>query len=326
MMPQTNNDGVQQPFPVQGNQPSVPSQGSQPLKFPQQGAVNKVANATSNAEAQRTGNVPRNASSQVSGKVRSDDIEKLRQSPDARNVKEQKQQTSSFLSRIPAYISKLFSYLNPMAYFNKNKGNAVAAQPQATAAVAQPTFVKASPDQLSAGAKKLTAFMLSKPEMFKEEGIFRLSGRERDKTDLFNKLMTSPESVELAEVDDPHVLTGVLKHIYRDMNLFGGNPDQIAKFKETGNTLLETPDEKTVIALLKDLKGSLPIGRQEDLKNFIQVLAKASESSEVSLMGVSNLAVVGGPNLYVTNDTTILDLRQEIAHQFIAHYDKVFTG
>jgi hypothetical protein len=293
------------------------------LHFKQQEGMSKTANVMSQVKAEKMGEVPKEISTGVSGKLASADLGKLGSQPEAVKVKQQTEQTGSFLTKIFQFIQKMLSYLNPMAYFNK--GEAEATQKAGNVAAVQATFVKATPEQLSTAANKLNEFMMSEAfaKQFETVGIFRESPSQSQKIELFNKLMTSPESVDLSEVSDPHLIAGVMKQIYKEMNLFGKDA---AKFEEVGNKLLAQPDNEEVVKSLKELVTSLPHERQKDLKNFIQVLAKASESEPVNKMGFSNLAIAAGPNLCDVMSMAIIKPRQEIAHQLIAHYKEVFEG
>jgi hypothetical protein len=299
----------------------VDFQRRESLSVNQQTIVNKVATVNSQVKAQDTGRISEEVSPVVSGKFHSADMENLGQSSEARNVKEQLQKTIYALIKMSISICKSVSSLNPLIFFNKNKDKASAVQQKANVTDVQPTFVKATPEQLSTAAKKLSEFMLNKPEIFENVGIFRISSKQENNIKLFNKLMASPEGTDLNGVH-PHVLAAILKQIYRDMNLFGG--ELTSKLEETGNKLSETSNEQEIISLLKDLKNNLSIENQEDLKTYIQVLAKAGQKAEINKMDILNLAIIGGPNLCNSSNLSIIEPRKEVAYQLIIHHEEVF--
>lgn len=308
---------------ISGPNPSIQGSQPEPIRnnsflekrknlgefFEAQAAAKKAAAVLQQVKAEQTGTVPEEVSTEAStAQVKKEDIEKLAKNPEAVKLKAQTEKTQSFFMRLISFVLKLLNYLNPMAYINKNKDK---------------EYLKGTPEQLSQAAQKLHDYFLAYPEVFKAEGIFRISPAEEDKKKLFNQLLRSPQQ-DLPESLSPDLLAGAFKKIYANLNLFGGH---VELFKNIGAQLLVQPKpaKEEVVRLLNLLKEALPVERQKDLKNYIEVLANANEENSTNLMTAENLAIAAGPNLCDVLDLSIIKPRQEIAAQLITHYQEVFS-
>jgi len=279
----------------------------------------RVASVMEEVRSQRVGEIPKKLKPSTINKIERMSIVSLEHYPKAIELKKQTEKTTSVLSTICSFSLRILSYLNPMAYFKKDKSRAIAAAP--------PEFVKATPEQLMAAARKLNTFMIQKEAVIhlQAETIFRLDFIKEEKIKLFNQLMTSLDSVDLTQVENAHLLAVVFKKVYRDMNLFGGLLDN---FIEIGKALPKNKADESrdeAIELLKKLKALLSKDGQQGLKNFIQVLAEASKYEDQNKMNAEALAVVAGPNLC----SSIFKVEQfviaaKITEQFIKYYVEVF--
>ena len=249
--------------------------------------------------------------------TKKDILAKAANEPEAKKVKEESEATGSFLSGFISKIRNFFSFINIFAYFRRDKDQ---------------NYIKATPEKLSQAAEKLHDYLLDNAnEVFSKTGVFRISVPEKKKIIQFNQVVRSPNT-DLPEDVDTHLAAVVFKKVYADLNLFASDENLVKEFKQVAEQLsvMPAPSEGEVIQLLKNLKETLPIERQADLKNFIEVLAKASEYSAQSQMDVKNLAIVAGPNLCDANISDFSEAiafsakRQQVAAKFIEHYAEVF--
>jgi hypothetical protein len=218
-----------------------------------------------------------------------------------------------------------WSDFNPIAFLKEVTSTQQKGKVEPAQAETVKETPKETPEQLDKGAKKLSDFMLLDSSVLSIEGLFRISANKNDLDEFYNKLMTSPDDVDLAKVkeSDPHLLTAAYKQIYREKNLFG---DYAKEFDKVGRTIND--NEQETVKLLKDLKDKLPPTSQKDLKELMQVLVKISENAEVNKMGPSNLGVVIGPNLCFTKDlqisVSLFTSGGKVVENFIKHYEAVF--
>lgn len=232
--------------------------------------------------------------SRIGGTVSKTRIEEAGHRPEAHKVKEAQKQSWNFLSAIISFIRTALSYLNIFAYFYKEPKTAAVMSEKIESPAAEGA---SSPEVLSRAANLLISFLAKDENALKQEGIFRLSGSKVVNDELVKRLTQS--SVTLSEEElskiNPNSLTGALKEIFGQMDLFG-SPKLTENFLQLG-TKINGLSEEEKIAELKKLVGELPEQQQKDLNAMLALLAKITEFKDVNKMAASNLAIVFGPQL-----------------------------
>jgi len=134
------------------------------------------------------------------------------------------------------------------------------------------------------------------PEILKTEGIFRLSGS----VTLINELKTNVDkgnAVDLASVNDPHAVAGLLKMFLREL------PEPLCTF-ELHEKFLEIQrfHSEDMLEKSKHLLNSLPSDHRTLFLELLSLLLKVSSYSEFNKMTSQNLAIVFGPNIFRGRD------------------------
>ncbi|NWZ62565.1 3BP1 protein, partial [Acrocephalus arundinaceus] len=164
----------------------------------------------------------------------------------------------------------------------------------------------------------------------KEEGLFRLAAG----ASVLRKLKTSLASGSNALEEfysDPHAVAGALKSYLREL------PQPLMTF-ELYDEWVEVASLKDIdsrIQSLQDTCSRLPQDSYNNLRYLIKFLAKLAEHQEVNKMTPSNIAIVLGPNLLwsqqSTGDPMQLDLAsvssiQTVVEALIQNVDTLFPG
>ncbi|KAM4900967.1 SH3 domain-binding protein 1 [Sylvia borin] len=164
----------------------------------------------------------------------------------------------------------------------------------------------------------------------KEEGLFRLAAGASVLRKLKSSLASGSNALE-EFYSDPHAVAGALKSYLREL------PQPLMTF--------ELYDEWVKVASLKDIDSRLqslrdtcsrlPQDSYNNLRYLIKFLAKLAEHQEVNKMTPSNIAIVLGPNLLwsqqSTGDPMQLDLAsvssvQAVVEALIQNVDALFPG
>ncbi|NXC97403.1 3BP1 protein, partial [Certhia familiaris] len=164
----------------------------------------------------------------------------------------------------------------------------------------------------------------------KEEGLFRLAAGASVLRKLKSSLASGSNALE-EFYSDPHAVAGALKSYLREL------PQPLMTF--------ELYDEWVKVASLKDIDSRvqslqdtcsrLPQDSYNNLRYLIKFLAKLAEHQEVNKMTPSNIAIVLGPNLLwsqqSTGDPMQLDLAsvssiQAVVEALIQNVDTLFPG
>ncbi|NXU82413.1 3BP1 protein, partial [Xiphorhynchus elegans] len=164
----------------------------------------------------------------------------------------------------------------------------------------------------------------------REEGLFRLAAGASVLRKLKSSLASGSNALE-EFYSDPHAVAGALKSYLREL------PQPLMTF--------ELYDEWVKVASLKDIDSRvqslqntcsrLPRESYDNLRYLIKFLAKLAEHQEVNKMTPSNIAIVLGPNLLwsqqSTGDPMQLDLAsvssiQNVVEALIQNVDTVFPG
>lgn len=261
----------------------------------------------------------------IAGSVSAKEIEKTGRHADAQKVKETQIRSGNFLFAVLSFIRTLLSYLNIFAYFYKQTETASVKSEK----IESPeTKTAATPDGLSRAANILISFLANDETALRQEGIFRLSGNKNVNQELVNKLTQSTPAVsqdELSEIDR-NSLTGALKELFGQMNLFG-SPELTDKFLQLGRKINGLGEEEKR-AELKGLVGQLPEQQQKDLNAMLGLLSKVTEFKDVNKMAASNLAIVFGPQLLPNlNPIELYGAIKEInllTENLITHREQIF--
>jgi hypothetical protein len=124
------------------------------------------------------------------------------------------------------------------------------------------------------------------------EGIFRLSGGNSQIKEL-KKSFDNGEEVDLSDVEDPHVVVGLLKMYLREL------PIPLFPFN-LYSSLMETQklgDIDAKISHLRSIVSSLPHAHNAAVKHLFCFLTKVARKSDVNRMTAPNLAIVIAPNV-----------------------------
>jgi len=124
------------------------------------------------------------------------------------------------------------------------------------------------------------------------EGIFRLSGSNAQIKEL-KRSFDAGEEIDLNDVEDPHVVAGILKLFLRELQtpLFPYNfyPAVIEH-----NSVV---DKEAQIKYVCAVVSALPNPYRATVKFLFKFLADVVENSQVNRMTASNIAIVMGPNI-----------------------------
>ncbi|XP_057243970.1 SH3 domain-binding protein 1 isoform X4 [Malurus melanocephalus] len=164
----------------------------------------------------------------------------------------------------------------------------------------------------------------------KEEGLFRLAAGASVLKKLKSSLASGSNALE-EFYSDPHAVAGALKSYLREL------PQPLMTF-ELYNKWVEVASLKDVdsrIQSLQDTCSCLPQDSYNNLRYLIKFLAKLAEHQEVNKMTPSNIAIVLGPNLLwsqqSTGDPMQMDLAsvssiQAVVEALIQNADTLFPG
>uniref|UniRef100_A0A663MI44 SH3 domain binding protein 1 n=1 Tax=Athene cunicularia TaxID=194338 RepID=A0A663MI44_ATHCN len=166
----------------------------------------------------------------------------------------------------------------------------------------------------------------------KEEGLFRLAAGASVLKKLKSSLGSGSNALE-EFYSDPHAVAGALKSYLREL------PQPLMTF-ELYNEWVKVASLKDVdsrIQSLRDTCSHLPQESYNNLRYLIKFLAKLAEHQEVNKMTPSNIAIVLGPNLLwsqqSTGDPMQLDLASVssiqvvgVVEALIQNADSLFPG
>ncbi|NXY48841.1 3BP1 protein, partial [Ceuthmochares aereus] len=133
----------------------------------------------------------------------------------------------------------------------------------------------------------------------REEGLFRLAAGASVLRKLKSSLASGSNALE-EFYSDPHAVAGALKSYLREL------PQPLMTF-ELYNEWVKVASLKDVdvrIQSLKDTCSRLPQESYNNLRYLIKFLAKLAEHQEVNKMTPSNIAIVLGPNLLWSQQST----------------------
>ncbi|XP_009880204.1 PREDICTED: SH3 domain-binding protein 1 [Charadrius vociferus] len=133
----------------------------------------------------------------------------------------------------------------------------------------------------------------------REEGLFRLAAGASVLRKLKSSLASGSNALE-EFYSDPHAVAGALKSYLREL------PQPLMTF-ELYNEWVKVASLKDVdgrVQSLQDTCSRLPQESYNNLRYLIKFLAKLAEHQEVNKMTPSNIAIVLGPNLLWTQQST----------------------
>ncbi|XP_053834826.1 SH3 domain-binding protein 1 [Vidua macroura] len=164
----------------------------------------------------------------------------------------------------------------------------------------------------------------------KEEGLFRLAAGASVLRKLKNSLASGSNALE-EFYSDPHAVAGALKSYLREL------PQPLMTFElyDEWVKVASLKDIDSRVQSLRDTCSHLPQDSYNNLRYLIKFLAKLAEHQEVNKMTPSNIAIVLGPNLLwsqqSTGDPMQLDLAsvssiQAVVEALIQNVDTLFPG
>ncbi|KAF2980350.1 hypothetical protein EK904_008289 [Melospiza melodia maxima] len=165
----------------------------------------------------------------------------------------------------------------------------------------------------------------------KEEGLFRLAAGASVLRKLKSSLASGSNALE-EFYSDPHAVAGALKSYLREL------PQPLMTFElyDEWVKAASLKDIDSRLQSLRDTCGRLPQDSYNNLRWYlIKFLAKLAEHQEVNKMTPSNIAIVLGPNLLwsqqSTGDPMQLDLAsvssiQVVVEALIQNVDTLFPG
>ncbi|NXK63319.1 3BP1 protein, partial [Sylvietta virens] len=164
----------------------------------------------------------------------------------------------------------------------------------------------------------------------KEEGLFRLAAGASVLRKLKSSLASGSNALE-EFYSDPHAVAGALKSYLREL------PQPLMTFElyDEWVKVASLKDMDSRIQSLRDTCSRLPQDSYNNLRYLIKFLAKLAEHQEVNKMTPSNIAIVLGPNLLwsqqSTGDPMQLDLAsvssiQAVVEALIQNVDTLFPG
>ncbi|NWY46609.1 3BP1 protein, partial [Sylvia atricapilla] len=164
----------------------------------------------------------------------------------------------------------------------------------------------------------------------KEEGLFRLAAGASVLRKLKSSLASGSNALE-EFYSDPHAVAGALKSYLREL------PQPLMTFElyDEWVKAASLKDMDSRLQSLRDTCSRLPRDSYNNLRYLIKFLAKLAEHQEVNKMTPSNIAIVLGPNLLwsqqSTGDPMQLDLAsvssvQAVVEALIQNVDALFPG
>ncbi|XP_010127856.1 PREDICTED: SH3 domain-binding protein 1 [Chlamydotis macqueenii] len=166
----------------------------------------------------------------------------------------------------------------------------------------------------------------------REEGLFRLAAGASVLRKLKSSLASGSNALE-EFYSDPHAVAGVLKSYLREL------PQPLMTFElyDEWLKISSLKDADSRVQSLRDTCSRLPPESYNNLRYLIKFLAKLAEHQEVNKMTPSNIAIVLGPNLLwsqqSTGDPMQLDLASVssiqvvgVVEALIQHADTLFPG
>uniref|UniRef100_A0A8C3DFJ2 SH3 domain binding protein 1 n=1 Tax=Corvus moneduloides TaxID=1196302 RepID=A0A8C3DFJ2_CORMO len=164
----------------------------------------------------------------------------------------------------------------------------------------------------------------------KEEGLFRLAAGASVLKKLKSSLASGSNALE-EFYSDPHAVAGALKSYLREL------PQPLMTFElyDEWVKVASLKDIDSRVQSLRDTCSRLPQDSYNNLRYLIKFLAKLAEHQEVNKMTPSNIAIVLGPNLLwsqqSTGDPMQLDLAsvssiQAVVEALIQSVDTLFPG
>uniref|UniRef100_A0A8C5U6N5 SH3 domain-binding protein 1 n=1 Tax=Malurus cyaneus samueli TaxID=2593467 RepID=A0A8C5U6N5_9PASS len=164
----------------------------------------------------------------------------------------------------------------------------------------------------------------------KEEGLFRLAAGASVLKKLKSSLASGSNALE-EFYSDPHAVAGALKSYLREL------PQPLMTFElyDKWVKVASLKDVDSRMQSLQDTCSRLPQDSYNNLRYLIKFLAKLAEHQEVNKMTPSNIAIVLGPNLLwsqqSTGDPMQMDLAsvssiQAVVEALIQNADTLFPG
>ncbi|XP_071407846.1 SH3 domain-binding protein 1 isoform X2 [Pithys albifrons albifrons] len=164
----------------------------------------------------------------------------------------------------------------------------------------------------------------------REEGLFRLAAGASVLRKLKSSLASGSNALE-EFYSDPHAVAGALKSYLREL------PQPLMTFElyDKWVKVASLKDIDSRVQSLQDTCSRLPRESYNNLRYLIKFLAKLAEHQEVNKMTPSNIAIVLGPNLLwsqqSTGDPMQLDLAsvssiQSVVEALIQNVDTLFPG
>lgn len=127
----------------------------------------------------------------------------------------------------------------------------------------------------------------------KNEGLYRVSPGHSEKTAISEKLTNFEQTFNVDEVQDPHVLTALVKEVIKNIpgRLFDSIPDA---FDPDG-------DKNQNLKAAAQAIQNLPKDKQKVLTRLVEHCVTLSTQNDSNKMTPSNLAIVFGPNITPQN-------------------------
>eukprot|EP01103_Thecamoeba_quadrilineata_P016362 TRINITY_DN5447_c0_g1_i1.p1 TRINITY_DN5447_c0_g1~~TRINITY_DN5447_c0_g1_i1.p1 ORF type:complete len:449 (+),score=90.97 TRINITY_DN5447_c0_g1_i1:21-1367(+) len=163
-----------------------------------------------------------------------------------------------------------------------------------------------------------------------QEGIFRLSGSKIEIEEMKRKYKTPTDRLDYSKVSDPNSVAVLLKQFFTQLKepLF-----TFEMYDEFSDLMENTPSdykliENVPVDPLKNLLHRLPDANLQTAKFLLKFLKKLSLNREQTKMATSNLALVFGPNLLRSKESTgdggFVGGGSKLVEICLLHYDHLF--
>lgn len=143
-------------------------------------------------------------------------------------------------------------------------------------------------------------------DILRTQGLFRLSANKQQLDELRERLDKGAD-LDLNEIDDPHLITGLIKLFLRCLPEPLLTYQLYPEFIEVVETSKDTPE--LVGPILKAIVEKLPFPNRLLLQRLMKMCAAILKHTEFNLMTIQNLAIVLGPNMLY--DRQVEDQAQE---------------
>eukprot|EP00045_Choanoeca_perplexa_P013652 m.155342 g.155342 ORF g.155342 m.155342 type:complete len:858 (-) comp16412_c0_seq1:1106-3679(-) len=144
-----------------------------------------------------------------------------------------------------------------------------------------------------------------------ELGVYRVSGNASDVQTYVAEANKDVNSVDIANVNDVHVATGLLKLYFRELDEPAFTDNLYQSFVDAGRDQDRASQESS----LKKLCKQLPVTHRATLKYLFEHLMKVAAQGAVNKMQVNNLGIVFGPTLLRESSPSVDSIVMDAPYQ-----------